>query len=288
MPAHRTAALLAFLAGAVAAQEDRSAMDLVPFGQTGAWSVAALTAGEVYGACEASRDDGLTLARDPDGWSLAMPFTEEGIEAAGFVSLGVADTPVTWQAAAGLAAARLPDGWTQGLGDSGLLRTRIGEAPEEDWPLAGAAAAAALVDACYAKHGVAAAKVPAEAAPEPAPEPAPESAPESAAEAPQASVPAQPSDDASRLGAGCPAWGEYVSGPPATPVQVTFVNAADREIGLFRIGPDGTIAKMAGLLPGDSALVDTYAEHYWLAKDADAVCLLGVIVPTDGAVFDLR
>ena len=105
-------------------------------------------------------------------------------------------------------------------------------------------------------------------------------------------VPPQPmEDDTQRLGANCPQWGQYASGPSETVVKAQFVNEADRAVGVYWIGFDGMLTEYAGLLPGETFEVDTYEGHVWVAKDQDGTCLNnGALFPRAGKLntFALR
>ena len=85
--------------------------------------------------------------------------------------------------------------------------------------------------------------------------------------------------DAAHFGAGCPAWGQYVSGPSQMATKARFMNKADRAVTVYWIDFKGLPVEYAGLIPGEEFRVDTFEGHVWIAKDFAGECLGG------GALF---
>ena len=134
------------------------------------------------------------------------------------------------------------------------------------WSLSGSAAAITKVEECAARSGQIA---------------APATASGTAAGGVES--------DALRMGSGCPAAGAAASGSNGTPAQVVFVNMTDRAVTVYWLDFAGMPVEYAGLLPGESQAMDTWAEHRWLAKDFDGTCYGGVIAPAAGAsVWEIR
>lgn len=245
--------------------EETSELDYRPFTTTPGWTVDAVFAAEYFGRCEASSDHGVTLGYSADGWDVAVPMPEWGAPTPGILGVDKADQQVTWALTDYRATTMVTQDWMGLIAQGRQMTTQIGQAPAEYWELAGAREALNKVVDCWNAGGV---------------------APGTAA----VPVPPQPAeDDASRLGTGCPAWGTVQSPASNTPSRVTFVNGVDHAVSVYWIGFDGTLTEYAGLLPGETYVVDSYAGHMWLAKDFDATCFGGVLmVPTGGGTIAIR
>jgi VHL beta domain len=85
-------------------------------------------------------------------------------------------------------------------------------------------------------------------------------------------------DDTARMGEGCPVYGSYRSPNSQDWAGVEFVNLTDRAITVYWIDYDGRNVDMAGLAPNESIGFDSYAGHYWIAKDFGAKCYGGLMM----------
>lgn len=253
---------LAGLATAAAAQD----FDVTPYGTTRGWQVDSLTDGSGFLGCAGSVEQGpgfLILAKTRDGWMLRVPTRNtEGFDGAVIEIDGYKIDSQVGYTPEGAGEAYLDAGAIPRLANGSRLTVAINNDQTTKWALSGSAAMITKVEECYSRKG---------------------KAPQQAAAKPAAPAPAAVESDALRMGAACPAVGEVRSGGNTTPAQVTFQNAADMAISIYWLDFNGTPVEYAGLLPGDSYSVDTWTEHYWLAKDFDGTCHGGVIVPAPGA-----
>lgn len=96
-------------------------------------------------------------------------------------------------------------------------------------------------------------------------------------------------NDTLRMGAGCPAVGQYRSPNVQDWGNITFVNHIDRAITLYWLDGQGVPQDVVGLLPGQQAKITSNAGHYFIAKDSDMICHGGVIeVPFRESVHEIR
>lgn len=96
-------------------------------------------------------------------------------------------------------------------------------------------------------------------------------------------------NDTLRMGAGCPALGQYRSPNVQDWGDITFVNRADRAITVYWLNGDGIPQDVVGLLPGEQAEITSNAGHYFIAKDSDMTCHGGVIeVPFRDSLHEIH
>ncbi len=250
---------LSVLAPAAMAQD----FDVNPYAAVKGWQVDVVSTDQGFLGCAGSIQQAqgyLILMRTGDGWTVRVPSTQtesyagalitidgRAIESqAGFTPEGAAELLVTDQAA----------GW---IANGSSLTVEVDGDQTTRWVLSGSAAMIGKVNECYAGQGQAPAKP--------------------ATKKPAAVV----ESDAQRMGADCPAVGEVVSGGNTTAANLTFYNASDVAVSIYWLDFNGVPVEYAGLLPGEQYVVDTWTDHYWLAKDFDGNCHGGVIQPAPGA-----
>jgi hypothetical protein len=130
--------------------------------------------------------------------------------------------------------------------------------------LAGSAAAAGKIDECVARRGVAPRSAPARA-------PAP---------APKAAV---VENDALRPGYNCVDFRAVHTGPGSSdPTTIRFINEAGRALTVYWLDYDGIPQEMAALLPGESADLNSYEGHLFVARDFDGTCVGGLLEAFSG------
>lgn len=249
------AALACAVLTAGAAAADANFTD---YGTARGWVVQAVDYDGSFARCEAMKDDvAFMLTLSVEGWMVtADAVPGNPAEVAGMIDINRASAPATfYQMDDGRYAAYLDDGMVTALRDGSHLTLEVA-GQITDGPLSGSAAAMGKLEECLANGGA----TPGGAAMD------------------QAAI----DSDATRLGAGCPALGEFASPPSDNPAHAVFVNNSDVAVTIYWIDFDGQIQEYAGTLPGESWEVETWAGHYWLAKDFDGTCHGGTMVTAAG------
>lgn len=267
-------AALALLAALPAAAQ----MTLAPYGETRGWTVRSASHLGSFMSCRAAPSatgQGISVNYSQEGWVLAVHGTISGDSRPGTIDIDRASFRGTFYRGDDALLWFLSDAELAALRDgSRLVATPSGMAAQTTG-LGGSAAALLKIEECFANGGV-----------------APQSAPVLAADTtPGKAVPAgvriwpkdaakQPVEsDAAHFGKGCPAWGQYVSGPSQVATKARFMNKADRAVTVYWIDFKGLPVEYAGLMPGEEFRVDTFEGHVWIAKDFAGECLGG------GALF---
>lgn len=240
--------------------------DIAPYAEVKGWQVDSLKdapSGTFLGCMASSEQPSgyLMVGQMVWGWLVRVPADKtEGYEGGVIAVDGKAVDSQFGFAPEGAGEANISDEMVPQIGNGTALTTKInGEAPVT-WRLEGSGAMIGKVKECFTNNGVA----PGGKAPTSTP------------------APAAVDSDALRMGKDCPKLGEWRSGGNTTPAHVTFVNGADLAVSVYWLDFEGKPVEYAGLLPGESYSVDTWTDHYWLAKDFDGTCHGGVIIPAPG------
>lgn len=252
---------LSVLAPAVLAQD----FDASPYATVKGWQVDVLSNDQGFLGCAGSVQQAqgylIVMRTAQDGWKLRVPSSQTESYAGALITIDShaidSQAGFTPEGAAELLITETAVGW---IANGSRLKIEVNDDLTTQWALSGSAAMIGKINECFAGQG---------------------QAPKKTAAKPAA--PAAVDSDALRMGADCPAVGAVVSGGNATPAQVTFYNATDVAVSLYWLDFNGVPVEYAGLLPGDEYVVDTWSEHFWLAKDFDGTCHGGVIQPAPGA-----
>lgn len=95
--------------------------------------------------------------------------------------------------------------------------------------------------------------------------------------------------DALRPDPSCPVFGQVRSPASQQPATIRFTNRADRALNVYWLDFDGQPQEYAGLMPGESTQIDSYAGHLWVARDFAGSCVGGVMQTGAGfSTYDLR
>lgn len=240
--------------------------DITPYAPVKGWQVDTLRdapTGTFIG-CMASNEQPsgyLMVGQMVWGWVVRVPAQKtEGYDGGLIAVDGKAVDSQFGFAVEGAGEANIADEMVPQIGNGTALTTKInGESPVT-WRLEGSGAMIGKVKECFNNNGVAPGVQTSTSTP----------------------APAAVDSDAERMGKDCPELGEWRSGGNTTPAHVTFTNKADLAVSVYWLDFEGKPVEYAGLLPGESYAVDTWTDHYWLAKDFDGTCHGGVIIPAPG------
>ena len=277
------AALVLMLAGGATAQ-DRSAYD-----ETRGWQVYSISEGNSFLRCGATPQGAspqIAVEYSQEGWALAVPGTAPKDELRGTLQIDGAKFKGTLYDGGDQMIWFLSDEALRSLRNGSKLALQPDTMSVQRLGLAGSAAALLKVRECHANGGL-----------RPKASPLAESGtggksvppavrvwPKDAARPPTES-------DAARFGKGCPAWGQFASGPSALAAKARFMNKSDRAVSVYWLDFRGRPVEYAALLPGEEFRADTFEGHVWIAKDFAGECLGGgALFPRQGKKnkFELR
>ena len=233
------------------------------------WQVDALSDDQGFFACAGmsgeQKDGYLAVMQTRDGWMLRVPTEQtESFEGALVTIDGrEIDSQIGFfpEGAGHIALADQAVDW---IAQGSRLKVAVNNDLTTNWVLSGSAAMVTKVTECYKRKGVV--KTAAPAKPKP----------------PKKVAPKVVENDALRSGQDCPEIGSVASYASDTASNIQFYNASDVAITLYWLDFDGNPVEYAALLPGEDYVVDTWAEHFWLARDFEGTCRGGVIQPAGG------
>lgn len=245
-----------------AAAPARAEITYTDYGTARGWLVQSVATDGDFMRCEAMKADVVfMLSYSVEGWTVTVDAVNGNpTEAQGMIDIDRASFPATfYQMDDGRYGAFLDEGAAGALRAGSYVVLDVGGQITEG-PLVGSAAAMGKLEECQARAGAGGGS--------------------SAAAAPAPVAPAE--SDATRLGAGCPAFGMFASVPSDQPAHAIFVNQSDVAVSIYWIDFDGQIVEYGATLPGETWEVDTWSGHFWLAKDFDGTCHGGMHVATAG------
>lgn len=265
--------MAALMAGLLTALPAVAQTVSAPYGETRDWQVYAVSHQGSFLRCGATpMGDMAQIAVEysQEGWALAVPVTAAQDELPGTLQIDRASFDGRFYSGTGSLIWFLSDAALAALRKgSDLVATPQGM-PAQQIGLTGSAAAMLKVEECHANGG-AVPQAAAKASGRPVP-PGVRVWPQDAAAQPVES-------DAADFGAGCPAWGQYASGPSEVAAKARFMNKSDRAVTIYWLDFKGLPVEYAALLPGEEFRADTFEGHVWIAKDFAGACLGG------GALF---
>lgn len=234
--------------------------DITDYGTARGWDVMALSYDGQFARCAGvSPDFPFTLELSVEGWTLTVDGPlDNPPEISGYVDVDRASFEGTFYPQAnGRYAMFLEDGLVESIRAGRRLAVDLnGSVTAAN--LSGSTAAMLKIEECVQRQGRAGAAT-------------------GGAPKPKVAKKAAPvEDDASNMGADCPAYGTDPSPASSEPAQVEFINRSDIAVSIYWLDFNGAPVEYAGLLPGESVTLDTFAGHLWLAKDFNMVCHGGV------------